>query len=61
MSRSVFYLDWGDAEGEESGVLQGLAMVGFAEVMRAVPSSPDTFEEILGAADDIADDIVKEL
>ena len=54
----IFDLDRGDAVGEESGDLRGLAMVCFAEAMRAVDPLPELLAEVLVGADEVGDDIV---
>ena len=44
--------------GEAAGDLRGLAMVCFAEVMRAVDPLPKFFAKVLEVADDIVEDEV---
>ena len=59
LSRSFFDWDWGDAVGEDSGDLRGLAMVCFAEAMRAVDPLPELLADVLIGADGVGDDIVR--
>ena len=56
LSKSFFDLSTGDAVGEAEGDLRGLAMVCFAEAMRAVDPLPEFFAEVFEAAEDIGED-----
>ena len=59
LSKSLFDLSTGDAEGDAERGLQGLAMVCFAEAMREVDPLPEFFADFFEEADDIVADEVR--